>query len=385
MKPNSLSNDTILKDEQSSLTRHIRPDVPVSKEIVSNAHMIKKTSDGGGSVDSGSVADVPPLSDDTETPSANRPDHKIKHLVLGGGGIPGLTAYSILRESHKSGFWNIDTLQSIYGTSIGALMGICVTLKYDWAELDNYIINRPWENVFKVDIGNVIQSIDTRGVFTKKMIEEILNPLLRGKDLDPSITMLELYEYSKIDIHIFITELYEYSTVDISHKTHPEWKLIDALYCSVCLPMFFSPYLHNGKCYLDGGITNNYPLYDCLENSESPDSVFGIEITRSNENNTISESTNMFEYLTYILTQMYNKAYIYSNSIRNKTYEKITHEIILENTPAEIYDFVGVASSKEKRMALLDKGADIWRNYSGGVAVPDKTNCSKPLLETLAS
>jgi predicted acylesterase/phospholipase RssA len=311
--------------------------------------------------------------------------YDIKHLVLSGGGIPGLTVYSILRESHKFGFWNIDTLQSIYGTSIGAMMGVFVSLKYDWSELDNYIINRPWENVFKIDIGNVLQSMDTRGLFTRKMIEDILYPLLKGKDLDTSITMLELYEYSKIELHIFTTELYEYSTIDISYKTHPKWKLIDALYCSVCLPIFFAPHLNDAKCYLDGGLTNNYPIYDCLDNCECPDSVFGITIHKKDNNKTITESTTMFDYLIFILTQMYNKAHISSNSIRNKKYEKLTHEIILENTTDEIYDFIGVASSKEKRSALLDKGVQIWNDYNSLLLVPDKTNCSKPLLDTLAS
>ena len=323
-----------------------------------------------------------PLSTDTTNP----PSHKIQHLVISGGGVPGLTAYSVLRESHKSGFWNIDTLKSIYGTSIGAIVGFIISLKYNWDEMDNYIINRPWNNVFKIDIGNIIQSIETRGVFTRKIIEEMVYPLLKGKDLDPSITMLELYEYSKIDIHIFTTELHEYATVDISYKTHPEWKIIDVLYCSMCLPIFFSPYLHNGKCYLDGGITNNYPIYNCLENVESPEKVLGISLMRSYVNNTITESTTMVEYLTSILNQMYNKACIYSNSIKTKKHDPSTYyEILLKNTPDEIYDFIGVASSKDRRIELLDKGVNIWKEFYGGDEVPDKTNCSNPLLETLES
>ena len=325
--------------------------------------------------------------DDTiETNNTTQHNHKIRHLVLSGGGIPVLIAYSILRESHKSGFWHIDSLQSIYGTSIGAMIGTIISLKYEWDDLDNYIINRPWENVFKMDIGSVIQSVDSRGFYTKKQLEEIVYPLLQGKDLAPSITMLEMYEYSKIDIHIFTTELYEYKTVDISHKTHPEWKLIDALYCSICLPIFFSPYIYDGKCYLDGGLTNNYPIYDCLENCECPNNVFGIIITRSDATTTITDSTTLFDYLLFILNQMYNTAYICSNSIKNTKYDTLPYyKIILQNTPDEIYDFIGVASSKEKRRVLLEKGVNIWKNYSGGFAVPDNTNCSNPLLETLAS
>ena len=288
-------------------------------------------------------------------------DTTIKHLVITGGGIAGITAYSILREANKSGIWSIENIESIYGTSAGAIIALFIALKYDWSDIDNYIIKRPWENVFKFDIGSVLRSFDSKGILGKKIIEEMICPLLKGKDLEPTITMKELYEYSNIDIHIFSTEIHKYETVDISHKTHPYWGVIDAVYCSACLPIIFMPYLKDGGCYSDGGITNNYPIYQCLENGANPNEILGITLPKEQEKTqTITEESSLFDYLSFILNKMYKQAYL--ASIKNKDYT-IKYEIEVENAIVAMYDFVNVSSSQKERSLLLDKGIEIWNKF----------------------
>jgi predicted acylesterase/phospholipase RssA len=285
----------------------------------------------------------------------------IKHLVISGGGAVGFIEYSILREANKSGIWNIENIESIYGTSAGAIIGIFIALKYDWDEIDNYLINRPWENVFKIDISLVLRSFDSKGILGKKIIEEIICPLLKGKDLEPTITMQELYEYSKIDIHIFSTEIHKYETVDISHKTHPDWRVIDAVYCSACLPIMFVPYLKDGKCYSDGGIINNYPIYTCLNSGVNPDEILGITFPKESETTrVITEESSLFDYLFFILNKMREHSYLYA--IKNKDYV-IKYEIEMENAIDIVYDFVNVVSSQKKRSLLLDKGVEIWNKF----------------------
>ena len=288
-------------------------------------------------------------------------DPTIKHLVISGGGIAGITTYSILREANKSGMWNIENIESIYGTSAGSIIGVIIALKYDWSEIDNYVLKRPWENVFKFDIGAVLRSFDSKGILGKKIIEEIICPLLKGKDLEPTITMKELYEYSKIDIHIFSTEIHKYESVDISHKTHPDWKVIDAVYCSACLPIIFMPYLKDGRCYSDGGITNNYPIYACLDSGANSDEIFGITLSKEQEKTqTITEESSLFDYLSFILNKMYKQANL--ASVKNRSYT-IKYEPVVENAIVSIYDFANISSSQKERSRLLDKGIEICNNY----------------------
>jgi predicted acylesterase/phospholipase RssA len=76
----------------------------------------------------------------------------IKHLVIAGGGpYACYIYYGILKESQKQGLWDIKNIKSIYGTSAGAILAVLLSLKYSWETMDNYVIKRPWQNVFKFD------------------------------------------------------------------------------------------------------------------------------------------------------------------------------------------------------------------------------------------
>jgi predicted acylesterase/phospholipase RssA len=94
----------------------------------------------------------------------------IRHLVISGGGQTGFTFYGILKEAEKQGFWNIGDITSMYGTSIGTFISVMLCLKYDWETIDNYLIKRPWQEIFKIDLYSVIQSFEKRGIFNVQTI-----------------------------------------------------------------------------------------------------------------------------------------------------------------------------------------------------------------------
>lgn len=193
-------------------------------------------------------------------PTARPPtDPPIRHLVVPGGGINGFTNYAILRDSNKDSFWSFSNLESIYATSSGSIIATIICLKYDWATLDDYLLKRPWHLVFKTELQVFLKAFSSRGLFELKQVREIFMPLFRGKDLSVDITLQEFYEWSGIDLHIFATELNDdiCKDIDFSHTTHPNWKLIEAIYCSSCLPVFFQPFLKDGQCFVDGGVLKN--------------------------------------------------------------------------------------------------------------------------------
>ena len=74
----------------------------------------------------------------------------IKHIVLGGGGPGGYVLYGALKYLSKEKYWNIDDIKSIYCTSIGTLIGIFISLRYTWDDLDDYLIKRPWDKVINI-------------------------------------------------------------------------------------------------------------------------------------------------------------------------------------------------------------------------------------------
>jgi NTE family protein len=284
--------------------------------------------------------------------------NKIKHLVCSGGGVYGFTFYGILKEAHKIGLWKTEDLISVYGTSVGTILLLLIQLKYTWEELDNYLINRPWQQVFPVDIKLLLASMTNRGIYDQDTIHKTLSPLLLGRNLSLDITMKELYEYSKIEFHCFSTEINSFVMVDISHITHPDWKVLDAIYCSSAFPLMFKPLIADGKCYSDGCVINNYPLSYCLEQGSDPDEILGIYCDRNIEtDNSIDDDSSLFDYLTSIMI----KTYIHRVDNTKNNNHVIRHEFCICVDKSGANDIYSPICKLSERLAMIESGVNIVR------------------------
>ena len=76
----------------------------------------------------------------------------VKNIVINGGGHIILNAYGVLKTTHNRGLWNHETVDNYFGTSAGAMLALIICLNYTWEDLDKFIINRPWNQVFKFNI-----------------------------------------------------------------------------------------------------------------------------------------------------------------------------------------------------------------------------------------
>ena len=41
-------------------------------------------------------------------------------------------------------------------------------------------------------------------------------------------------------------------------------KLYEAMYATACIPFFLKPFLYEDKCFIDGGLINNSPILNCI-------------------------------------------------------------------------------------------------------------------------
>ena len=191
----------------------------------------------------------------------------IQHIVISGGCVWGLYEYGALKELHNKGFWNINHIKSIYGTSVGAFIAVILALKIEFETIDTYFIGRPWMQVFKQNSYNLLEIYNNCGLLNLNVFYDTFSPLFKSCDMEPSITMQEFYLKTGIEIHIYVTELNAFEPMDIYYKTHPDWSVIEAVYASCSIPTLFSPIIKYSKCYIDGGFFYNYPLRKCLVSS----------------------------------------------------------------------------------------------------------------------
>ena len=69
-------------------------------------------------------------------------------------------------------------------------------------------------------------------------------PLLRGKNIQEDVTLLELYKITKIELNFVVTEANKnrYLTSEVlSYKTYPNININKALSASMAFPLLFKP------------------------------------------------------------------------------------------------------------------------------------------------
>jgi predicted acylesterase/phospholipase RssA len=264
----------------------------------------------------------------------------IKHLVVSGGGPLGFRYLGALQELEEKEYWQMENIESIYGTSIGSVIGAFLCLKFDWETLTKYIVERPWKDAFKIHVKQILDSYYNKGLFDVRIMETIFKPLLQAKDLELTITLQEFYEFSKIDLHIFVFELNNFETVEFSHATHPNVSLLKLLTMSSALPGVFMPIVEDNKCYIDGGVMCNFPINECLrDHGSKKEEILAIMVdNKENKNVEVSECSSLLEYVICLTINSMNfirntnKLECIENTLKIQTSEQnpLSLEIIQE-------------------------------------------------------
>jgi len=282
-------------------------------------------------------------------------EHKIEHIVMSGGGLIMLPFYGYLRDSAKKGLWKLETIKTIYGTSAGAIMGMIICLNLEWDLLDNYIINRPWKHVFNINVEEVLSILTNKGLKNKDCLIKVFKPMFETKNVSLDITLKEFYEINHIDLHLFITEINTFTCIDVSHLTHPDWKLVDAVYISAAVPILFSPFYVENICYVDGGFLNNFPLLSCIQNEKcANENILPLDI--DNEMQPIDTTTSLFELLlilfVYILQKLNNRS----------NYPQLENTVSIDFPSTSLRSINELIEDAGKREELIQHGASFVKS-----------------------
>jgi NTE family protein len=247
----------------------------------------------------------------------------------------------------------MENIESMYGTSMGSIIAVMFSLKYDWETMDDYLIKRPWHQLVKYDIHTIFSAFTNRGIFDINVIKETFQPLFSGMDIPIEVTLQEFYEITKIELHIFTTSVNDFRLVDLSHKTHPSWTVVEAVYASSCLPIIFTPFSKEGEFYVDGGVFLNYPLKPCTEDYPNLDEILGVRKTYvASSGDAINETSNLMDYVLVLLNKTLK---IVSRNVEPIT---IKHEIAVQSSSISIVDFINMISLEDFRVQKINQGVE---------------------------
>lgn len=275
---------------------------------------------------------------------------KIKHLVISGGGPIMVQILSVIQELEKNNYLNINNIESIYGTSAGAIIAVILSLKFDWETINDYIIKRPWHDVFPFKVQNILDAYTKKGIFDIKTVEKCFKPLFDAKDISLDINLKDFYELTKIEINIFAFEVNEYKIHNVSYKTYPNLQLLKAVQMSCAIPVLVSPVFIEDKCFMDGGIACNYPLNFCIESGKHPDEILGFKNKYSDEKSNINEGSTILDYLlNFLFKSVFN---IQNNYIQ----PHIKNEVLCDASYLTLDILKNTLSNIEARRELFKKG-----------------------------
>lgn len=293
---------------------------------------------------------------------------EIEHLVLSGGGHNIIAMFGAVSFLKKQKYLDFDKITSIDATSAGSLLAFAFMMGINEDELENYIINRPWEKVFDVTPEIIFETFQKRGLFGVSVFEEILRPIVKTCGVELSITMKELYDIGNIDFYIYTTELNKLEEVVIHHSTFPDMRVVDAIYKSCAVPPLFKPDIIDDNCYLDGGIFSNYPIHCFIKRMTdasldvNKNKIFGIKLKyEEHENDKITTTSNINEYLFGLIKKLIQHVVIH------KEYNiEIPNELIIYSKGMSFETLKKSTQSQEERKLLMEEGrryASVYHIY----------------------
>ncbi len=281
---------------------------------------------------------------------------KIKHLVISGGAYYGFCIYGALRQLNSMDKYQNQNIETIYATSIGTVIACMIAMNYDWNTLDEYLIKRPWHHTFPMNINSIFNAYSNCGLYDKKFMESIMNPLLLGKNIDPNVTLSEFYDKTNVKMGFITTYADDVSKEILSHDTHPSLRLIDALYCSCCVPVIFKPEIMNNKVYIDGGITSNFPVDQSVNNGAKLDEILGIQIV--GERHPKIHTDSLLDFLFSLLIIFIRKVI----QVQNENQNKLDYCVSINKPNLSISGLYECISNEDIRKQLVEEGSDIAKN-----------------------
>lgn len=285
----------------------------------------------------------------------------IKHLVISGGGPVLIHVLGAIQHLEQNNYLDRKEIKSIYGTSAGAIVGALLCLGFDWETIRDYIIKRPWQDVFPVKVQNIFDAYTKKGVFDIKTFEKCFRPLLDAKDINMDVNLEDFYNLSNIELHLFAFEINEYKIHDVSYLTHPKLSLLSAIQMSCALPLLVTPVCIEDQCFIDGGFSCNYPLNYCIESGKLPDEILGFKNKYDIKKTVINAESTILDFMmSFLFTTI-------SRFNTENEQKEIKNEVICDASYLSIDVLRGAASSIDARRELFNSGIETATKFLSGL------------------
>jgi len=184
----------------------------------------------------------------------------IENLVFRGGGMKGLAycgALNVMMTINK-----LDHVKRYAGASAGAIIAALLCIGYTPEELE-VILKKQDFKLFKDAEGlldRASQLYKTYGLYKGKVFYEWIGKLIYEKTGSPDTTFEQIFTRFNKEVVVVGTCITHTEVHYFSVHTTPAMPLRDAVRISMSIPLFFEPVTLEDHIFVDGGVTDNFPL-----------------------------------------------------------------------------------------------------------------------------
>ena len=221
-------------------------------------------------------------------------EHKIKHLVLSGGGLLGISYIGLFKyfEEHNT----LSNIKSITGCSAGAIFGSLLAVGYTYKELDIIVKSMVFKDYLKINVDSLLNFINVKGLESGHKLHLFIKNCIKDKTGDENITFSQIQEKYNIKLQIGVTNLTKSIFELFNVETTPDIPIIKAISASIAIPFIFEPIVIGDDIYCDGGILDNLPIENtALQKSRAKTQDLenpARKYTDKNKNNNNNEKSN---------------------------------------------------------------------------------------------
>jgi NTE family protein len=184
-------------------------------------------------------------------------------LVLGGGGMKGIAHIGVVKALEEAAI----RPDAVIGTSIGALVGALVAGGLGWRELTEIARRLRRDDIVALNR----RSLWLGGIRSTSVFED--RPFLDWME-----RVLPVRRFSELimPLRVNATSLVSGEEVWFGQGCRRDIDLLQAIYASCALPVYFPPLRFDGDVLVDGGILNAFPLSQAA--AWDAERVIGVDV-----------------------------------------------------------------------------------------------------------
>jgi predicted acylesterase/phospholipase RssA len=227
----------------------------------------------------------------------------IKNLVIAGGGFKTIPAIGALKLLRDKGILN--TITAYHATSAGAIFALLLILKYTIDDIEKIIFDFDIDKIFEpiIDIDNFFNNFN---VYGSDKFAKVIKLLIRYKlnkktdNIDyANITLSQFYRLTNKKLTCATISLRQRNVKYFNYINQPNLPVYKLIMMTCCIPLMFKPVTWRDDKYLDGGLIDNFPLFDIPKNEL--DHTIGI-YAKTKLKPIVPEFDNLYDYMQCILS-----------------------------------------------------------------------------------